>query len=54
MPCHNGLIQASGWINPGSCEIGKKVPENSVIGSTTKRNTAVKALDHAQRWLPPG
>ena len=36
-PCHSGDTAANGRNQPGSCEIGKNVPENRNSGSTPTR-----------------
>ena len=36
-PCHSGDNHASGWTASGSCETGKKVPENRNNGTMPSR-----------------
>ena len=48
-PCHSGVTQATGCIQPGSCSIGKKVPEKSINGVTTQRNRMLKPLSPSCR-----
>ena len=49
MPCHSGETHTSGRTSAGSRSTGKKVPENSVIGITTKRNNALNAAPSDSR-----
>ena len=43
VPCHSGDAQVTGCTHSGSRSIGKNVPENSVIGISTSRNSTVNA-----------
>src|ERR1700760_4935013 len=43
VPCHIGVIQATGRTHAGSWLIGKNVPANSDNGTTTNRNTTLNA-----------
>ena len=43
-PCHNGEIQAIGWMDDGRLSSGKKVPLNRNSGVMTQRNIALKAF----------
>ena len=41
VPCHSGESPVSGRTHDGSRSIGKNVPENGIIGISTRRNSTL-------------